>query len=225
MTCVVAASAPASRSINGATHGRGSSPHPHSSGGGQPCGRVERWRGGWEETLALVAGPFGNQLPVSFRQPRFHLPLVEPDRRISRIRLSDGIREAAHETARYRFFTAVARSFRRSESLIGGYRQHGHSPDSSHFQTAPEVRPLSSTGVTRLRRYYEPVRHPTRPGLSLAGVRLVLAEPPLGFPVFRISPVACVPSPLPRWDRWVRASFATPATLAFPEIMTGRLPH
>ena len=35
MTCVVAASAPASRSINGATHGRGRSPHPHASGGGQ----------------------------------------------------------------------------------------------------------------------------------------------------------------------------------------------
>ena len=122
----------------------------------------------------MVAGPFGNQLPVSFRQPRFHLPLVEPDRRISRIRLSDGIREAAHETARHRSFTAVPRSFRRSESLIGGHRQHGHSPDSVHFQTAPKVRPLPSADVTRLPRYYEPVRHPTRPGLSLAGVRLVI---------------------------------------------------
>ena len=57
--------------------------------------RVERWRGGWKKTLAMVASPFGNQLPVSFRQPSFHLPLVEPDRRISRIRLSDGIRETA----------------------------------------------------------------------------------------------------------------------------------
>ena len=35
-----------------------------------------------------------------------------------------------------------------------------------------ELRPLRSTGVTRLHRYYEPLRHPTRPGLSLAGVRL-----------------------------------------------------
>ena len=33
---------------------------------------------------------------------------------------------------------------------------------------APEVRPLPSTGVTRFRRYYEPVRHPTRPSLLLA---------------------------------------------------------
>ena len=32
---------------------------------------------------------------------------------------------------------------------------------------APEVRPLSSTGVTRHQRSYEPVRHPTRPSLLL----------------------------------------------------------
>src|SRR5262249_33024585 len=35
-----------------------------------------------------------------------------------------------------------------------------------------ELRPLPSTGVNRLPRYYEPLRHPKRPGLSLAGVRL-----------------------------------------------------
>ena len=44
-----------------------------------------------------------------------------------------------------------------------------------------ELRSLPSTGVTRLRRYYEPLRHPRRPGLSLAGVRLrVTRPPPLG---------------------------------------------
>jgi hypothetical protein len=32
---------------------------------------------------------------------------------------------------------------------------------------APEVRPLSSTGITRLLQYYEPVRHPKRPSLLL----------------------------------------------------------
>ena len=73
-----------------------------------------------KETLAMVVGPFGNPLPVSFRQPRFYLPLIEPDGRISRIRLSDGIREAAHETARYRSFTAIPRSFRRVE--VFGWR-------------------------------------------------------------------------------------------------------
>src|SRR5450755_1713563 len=57
-------------------------------------------------------------------------------------------------------------------------------PTLNHFPNVPEVRPLSSTGITRLRRYYEPVRHPPRPGLSLAGVRLA-RKPPLGFPVLR----------------------------------------
>src|SRR5450631_3457059 len=48
-----------------------------------------------------------------------------------------------------------------------------------------ELRPLPSTGVTRLRRYYEPLRHPKRPGLSLAGVQLaVTRRRRWGFPCF-----------------------------------------
>ena len=63
-------------------------------------------------------------------------------------------------------------------------------PTITTSRTASEVRPLPSTGVNRLQRYYEPVRHPTRPGLSLTGIRLVLAGPPLGLPVFRVSPLS-----------------------------------
>src|SRR6266404_9206133 len=36
-----------------------------------------------------------------------------------------------------------------------------------------QLRPLPSAGVTRLRRSYEPLRHPTRPGLSLASCQLI----------------------------------------------------
>jgi hypothetical protein len=36
-----------------------------------------------------------------------------------------------------------------------------------------QLRPLPSTGVTRLHRYYEPLRHPKRPGLSLASCQLI----------------------------------------------------
>jgi hypothetical protein len=36
-----------------------------------------------------------------------------------------------------------------------------------------QLRPLPSTGVTRLRRYCEPLRHPKRPGLSLTSCRLI----------------------------------------------------
>jgi hypothetical protein len=48
-----------------------------------------------------------------------------------------------------------------------------------------ELRSLPSTGVTQLQRYYEPLRHPRAPGLSLASVRLILANHALGLPVFR----------------------------------------
>ena len=36
-----------------------------------------------------------------------------------------------------------------------------------------QLRPLPSTGVTRLRRYYEPLRHPSQPGLSLTSCQLI----------------------------------------------------
>ncbi len=46
-----------------------------------------------------------------------------------------------------------------------------------------ELRPLPSTGATRRQRYYGPIRHPGRPGLSLAGVRLrVTRLTTRGFP-------------------------------------------
>ena len=48
-----------------------------------------------------------------------------------------------------------------------------------------ELRSLPSTGVTRFQRYYEPLRHPRRPGLSLAGFRLaVTRRHRWGFPCF-----------------------------------------
>ena len=53
---------------------------------------------------------------------------------------------------------------------------------------ALEPRPLPSTGITRLPRYYGPLRHPDRPGLPLAGVRFARATPPTGLPVLRSSP-------------------------------------
>ena len=56
------------------------------------------------------------------------------------------------------------------------------------FPSVAEVRPLSSTGITRLHRYYGPVRHPIRPGLALAGCRLVNCHHRWGFP-------CCVGSP------------------------------
>src|SRR6516165_1583111 len=48
-----------------------------------------------------------------------------------------------------------------------------------------ELRPLPSTGITRLQRYCEPCRHPSAPGLSLTGVRLIIPDHASGFPVLR----------------------------------------
>ena len=36
-----------------------------------------------------------------------------------------------------------------------------------------QLRPLPSTRITRLRRYYEPLRHPSQPGLSLTSCQLI----------------------------------------------------
>jgi hypothetical protein len=46
-----------------------------------------------------------------------------------------------------------------------------------------ELRPLPSTGIARLQRYCEPLRHPSAPGLSLTGVRLIIPDHASGFPV------------------------------------------
>src|SRR3954462_9712620 len=48
-----------------------------------------------------------------------------------------------------------------------------------------ELRPLPSAGITRLHRYYGLLRHPSAPGLSLTGVRLIIPDHAVGFPVLR----------------------------------------
>ena len=50
--------------------------------------RVERWRGGLGSAYLSVSRPFVCGCLTSVTVPRFHLPLVKPDVRISRIRLS-----------------------------------------------------------------------------------------------------------------------------------------
>lgn len=51
-----------------------------------------------------------------------------------------------------------------------------------------ELRPLPSPGITRLHRYYGPLRHPRAPGLTLTGCQLTHAlDHALGLPVLRLS--------------------------------------
>ena len=51
------------------------------------------------------------------------------------------------------------------------------------------------------------------------------ASHPKGLPVLHTTPLSHMPSPLPRRNRWVLSSFASPTAAAFPEIQAGRLPH
>jgi len=49
-----------------------------------------------------------------------------------------------------------------------------------------EPRLLPSTGITRLQRYYKPLRHPVAPGPSLTGIRLIVPDHATGLPVLRM---------------------------------------
>ena len=64
--------------------------------------------------------------------------------------------------------------------------------------TAPHLRPLPSTGITRLLQYYEPLRHPAGPASPSRGPGSVRASPPTGLPMLLPFPLPCVPASLPR---------------------------
>ena len=49
--------------------------------------------------------------------------------------------------------------------------------------------------------------------------------PQWGLPVLHTSPLPHMLSSLPRRNRWVYTSLASPTTAAFPDLRAGRLPH
>ena len=135
-------------------------------------GRVEMWRGGGRFGLS-VAAPFVWRCPST----RAVAPFPHP----------------AHRTGQADFpHPALGQDFTLSRATPSAASEHlleliGF-PISRFFTTycvCLELRSLPSTGVTRLPRYYEPLRHPRAPSLSLTGFRLVIADHALGLPVFR----------------------------------------
>ena len=83
------------------------------------------------------------------------------------------------------------------------------------------LRSLPSPGTTPLRRYYEPLRHPVSPGLSLAGVRFGHRCPRHGASrVARAFLVYMLPS-LPRRRVWAWTSLIHPVVSAFPGMASG----
>ncbi len=69
--------------------------------------------------------------------------------------------------------------------------------------------------MTRLPRYYEPLRHPAAPGLSLTGRRLVIPHPATGLPVLRALPLGtcCRHSPGAATGCLLRSLFLSKADL------------
>src|SRR5947199_10789331 len=65
-----------------------------------------------------------------------------------------------------------------------------------------ELRSLPSTGITQLQRYYEPLRHPRAPGLSLTGFRLVIDLTTLWVSRVARAFLVYMLSPLPRHSDW-----------------------
>src|ERR1700688_3888277 len=84
-----------------------------------------------------------------------------------------------------------------------------------------ELRSLPSTGVTRLPRYYEPLRHPRAPSLSLTGFRLVIADHALGLPVFRRFPCVHAAATTPAQRLNVSLRSFHPDVSVFPDRVVG----
>ena len=84
------------------------------------------------------------------------------------------------------------------------------------YRVCLELRSLPSTGVTRLQRYYEPLRHPRAPGLSLAGIRLIIADHALGLPVLRTISLCTCCRHYPGAATGRIASLSSPSRVSLP---------
>src|SRR6516162_6735945 len=84
-----------------------------------------------------------------------------------------------------------------------------------------ELRPLPSPGITRLPRYYEPPRHPSAPGLSLTGLRLIIPDHALGLPVLRALSLCTCCRHYPGAAAGCIPRSSHPAVSAFPGRVTG----
>jgi hypothetical protein len=136
------------------TQGAGFDHHPERKG------RVERWRGSVGKPCVFpalsVAGarvspqPSVSTSPSSNRACGFAAPGSPTG---FATRATDAPDEAP--------FLGLASCFRNRPDRNGVTDLAVNPRPVGHFHRVPEVRPLPSPGITRLRRYYEPVRHPS----------------------------------------------------------------
>jgi hypothetical protein len=144
---------------------------------------------------------------------RFHIPLIEPGH-------ADFPHPALGQDFTLSHATPSAASEQFSE-LIGF-------PISRSFTTycvCLELRSLPSTGVTRLPRYYEPLRHPRAPGLSLTGFQLIIADHALGLPVFRALSLCTCRRHYPGAASERIASLISSRRISLPRGLSGRPAH
>ena len=161
--------------------------------------------------------------------PRLPSPLIKLDVRISRIQLSDWFHYGHTAGCRYERhpyphpdLAPQYSSFGKLLVSCGVCRLapiHRPSPSSP---STPEVRILPSTGVTRVQRYYDPVRLPPVP-LPEAALR-PLPPPQMGLPRYPLH-LSDVPCPLPRRIETGAHVDCFPAHAAFPVMQAGRHPH
>src|ERR1700758_2784711 len=106
--------------------------------------------------------------------------------------------------------------------LVGRFEAHRQSPLLIIFESTPEVRVLSSAGVTQPRRSYDPVRLPSDPP-----PRAVLKpRPPIqtGLPRLPASPFQRA-VPITPVDQTGAHVDCFPVRAAFPALRSGRHPH
>src|SRR6516162_8676017 len=84
-----------------------------------------------------------------------------------------------------------------------------------------ELRPLPSTSITRLHRYYEPLRHPSAPSLSLTGVWLIIPDHASGLPVLRALSLCTCCRQYPGVAAGCLPRSSHPAVSAFPDMAVG----
>src|SRR5262249_16828339 len=79
-------------------------------------------------------------------------------------------------------------------------------------------RSLPSPGVSRLRRYYEPLRLPAAPSLSLAGLRLIIPDHVVGSPVLPTLSLCTCRRHYPGAASGRMVSLGNPDVSAFPDM-------
>src|SRR5271154_7189293 len=104
------------------------------------------------------------------------------------------------------------------EYLVG---QRGITPAFGYSAPHPSAGGTSTLLIHALpSAHYEPLRHPSAPGLSHTGVRLIIPDHASGFPVLRALPLCtcCVYMlpPLPRCSGWAYSSLIAPSRVSLP---------